>query len=105
MPELNDLAPIQERTRLIVGDILEPVLNPEWTKAVLGDSIMMSYDPVAVDSLSLEVGEKVMADGDQDKAAIAAKVALAQEWLANAAELQLGTSELQKMEIAEETLQ
>jgi uncharacterized protein (DUF362 family) len=57
MAELNALPPIRDRTRLIIGDMLEIVgaNGPGWQSAVIGDSILMSFDPVATDAVGLQV--------------------------------------------------
>jgi hypothetical protein len=49
LPELNALPEIKDRTRLVVGDILEASLEPHyslpyWTPDWKGDSILMSFD-------------------------------------------------------------
>ncbi len=59
MAELNALPPIKERTRLIIGDMLSACINyrnsyPYWDSDWTGDSILMSFDPVAHDTVGLE---------------------------------------------------
>ncbi len=59
MPELNALPPIKDHTRLIIGDILEACLKPKnaypyWEADWRGDEILMSFDPVAHDTVGLQ---------------------------------------------------
>jgi hypothetical protein len=55
--ELNALPPIKDRTRLIIGDTLAicPISRHGWFEAVTGDSILMSFDPVAHDAVGLQM--------------------------------------------------
>jgi len=57
---LNALPAIKDKTRLVIGDALQanlrysnswPYWKPDWT----GDSILMSYDPVAVDTIGAHI--------------------------------------------------
>ncbi|MBN2083649.1 MAG: DUF362 domain-containing protein [Anaerolineales bacterium] len=66
MAGLNALAPIKERTRLIIGDMLEANLHysgsyPYWKPDYRGDSILMSFDPVAHDTVGLDVLTELLA--------------------------------------------
>jgi hypothetical protein len=59
MPALNALPPIKDRTRLIIGDMLEACLQPKtaypyWEADWQGDEILMSFDPVAHDTVGLQ---------------------------------------------------
>jgi len=102
--ELNALAPIRDRTRLIIGDALEvsPVCMGAWVRAVTGDSILMSFDPVAHDTVGLQVlGEVMRASGEGNPAAA---TDLASAWLEKAAELGLGTNNPDNIELVEVSL-
>jgi hypothetical protein len=101
--ELNALAPIRDRTRLVIGDCLTicPLSRGGWFQAVTGDSILMSLDPVAHDAVGLQMlSEAMVAEGNDPTGAIE----LANSWLTASAELGLGTSDLDYIELAEVTL-
>lgn len=102
IPELNALAPIRSLSRLIVGDVLKVVLGDNWEQFVPGDSIFMSYDPVATDATALRLWSEVgKANGKEPEAYIAK----ANAWLSGAAKLGLGTNEEKNMQIVELALQ
>ncbi len=67
---LNALPHIKDRTRLIIGDALAANLRyraswPYWVADWTGDSIFMSFDPVAHDTLGLQKLSKLLeADGE-----------------------------------------
>jgi hypothetical protein len=86
--ELSALSPIRDRTRLIIGDVLR-IVRPGWTSAWQGDSLLMSYDPVAHDSVGLQLLNEAIASSDvtvfiNDHAS---------EWLQHAADLGVGTND------------
>jgi uncharacterized protein (DUF362 family) len=88
MPALNALPPIYERTRLIVGDMLSGCLHPGrsypyWEADYEGDSILMSFDPVAHDSVGLEILSELLGSGG----GLANR---ARPWLERGAEIGLG---------------
>jgi hypothetical protein len=100
IPELNALEPIKDRTRLIIGDVLT-VVKSGWRRAVMGDSILMSFDPIAHDTLGLQLyGEVMVAEGQKPGAG----ASLANPWLAYGAELGLGTNDPNNMDIVEVNL-
>jgi hypothetical protein len=101
LPMLNSLPPIKDRTRLIIGDILESV-SADWQSSTPGDSILMSFDPVAHDSIGLALALKAaMEAGEIDPETIQAGADLASQWLENAAGLGLGTNDPNNMEPVE----
>jgi len=102
--ELNALPPIRDRTRLIVGDTLTvcPISRHGWFEAVTGNSILMSFDPVAHDTIGLQMLSEVMASEGYDPAAA---TDLADGWLTNSAELGLGTNDPDSIELIEVTLE
>ena len=51
---LNALNAIRDRTRLIIGDALN-ICTQNWNSAVNGDTILMSFDPVAHDATGLQL--------------------------------------------------
>ncbi len=106
MPELNALPAIKDRTRLIIGDMLEACLRynnayPYWEADLRGDAILMSFDPVAHDAVGFEVF-KTLLDADGGNASAAAHKVAA--WLGNATELGLGTHDPAHMDVVEVTL-
>jgi len=97
---LNALPLIRERTRLIIGDALE-IVRIDWESAVTGDSILMSFDPVAHDTVGLQLlTEAAIAEGRNPEAAIN----LASGWLEYGAELGIGTNDPDNMELVEVNL-
>lgn len=67
MAQLNALPPIKDRTRLIVGDILTANLNlragwPYWDSDYVGDSILMSFDPLAHDTIGFQILSDLLKD-------------------------------------------
>jgi hypothetical protein len=98
--ELNALPPIKERARLIVGDVLA-VASGTWRSVMGGDSILMSFDPVAHDAAGLQLyGDLMAAKGSSSTAALK----LAAPWLKNAAALGLGTYDPAHIELMEVNL-
>ena len=104
--ELNALPPIKDRTRLIIGDVLTaciryasswPYWSPDWT----GDSILMSFDPVAHDTVGLQTLSQLLTDDGGNPAAI---TGMATPCLESGAELGLGTSDLTSIELVEVNL-
>ena len=87
--ELNALSAIKDRTRLIIGDALA-IVRRGWGSAAIGDSLFMSFDPVAHDTAGLQLYAEVMTgEGiNPDREA-----QLARTWLDFGAELGLGTSD------------
>jgi len=67
--ELNALPEIRDRTRLVIGDALGVCLYgasvwPYWREEKAHDSILVSFDPVAVDTEGLRLFSEVLtADG------------------------------------------
>lgn len=97
LPELNALAPIQERTRLIIGDALK-IVQDSWYSAFDSDFICMSFDPVAHDALGLQVLNNVQAANGIETEPTRKRAA---EWLKNAAALGVGTDQLANIEFSE----
>jgi hypothetical protein len=98
--ELNALPPIKERARLTVGDVLA-VASGTWRSVMGGDSILMSFDPVAHDAVGLQLyGDLMAAKGSNSTAALK----LAAPWLKNAAALGLGTHDPAHIELMEVNL-
>ena len=97
LAELNALAPIRDRTRLVVGDALT-IVKSGWRSAITGDSILVSTDPLAIDVMGLEVYASAMkAEGRN----VGSAVSLSKPWLEAAAELGVGTNDLTEVEVME----
>jgi len=95
--EINGLRPIKDRTRLIVGDALA-VVRRGWHSAVTADSILMSFDPVAHDTVGLQLYCDVMAAKGDDPGRATDQ---ANTWLEESANLGLGTSNLENIDLVE----
>jgi uncharacterized protein (DUF362 family) len=98
--EINALPEIQERTRLIVGDALTvcPTVTSGWFVGVRRNTILMGLDPVAHDTVGLQVlGEVMAAEGFDD--AVAARIA--EPWLIECARRGLGTSDPNYIQVKE----
>ena len=100
---LNALPPIRNRARLVIGDALWAALAvhtsiPWWTLDAVGDSILISFDPVAHDTVGLQVlSGFIKANGGSSTWASH----LADLWLQNAAAQGLGTNDPAHMDLAE----
>jgi hypothetical protein len=104
LPELNALAPIKDRTRLVIGDVLEANLKysggwPYWKADWRGDSILMSFDPVAHDAVGMQMLDRLQAENN--KATFPYLRDIATTYLNTAAELGLGTNDPQHMQVEE----
>ncbi len=98
---LNALPEIKDKTRLIIGDALEANLRyknswPYWKADWKGDSILMSYDPVAVDTVGAQILGTALEDEDFTSRAIAG--------FDEAAKLGLGTNNPANMNVIERKL-
>jgi hypothetical protein len=103
MVELNTLAPIKERARLIVGDALTACLRyknayPYWTSDRTGDSILLSFDPVAIDTTALQMLSQFLIDEGGNPELIRAT---ATRCLEGGAEAGLGTNDPTNMDLVE----
>jgi uncharacterized protein (DUF362 family) len=105
--DLNALAPIKQRTRLVIGSALAVATTarssrPYWKMDTVGDSILMSFDPVAHDAIGLQVlSEMATLSGEY----LPSANRLANPWLQKAAELDLGTNKLKDINIQEVLLE
>jgi hypothetical protein len=103
---LNALKEIKDRTRLIIGDALSANLRfansyPYWQEDWYGDSIFMSFDPVAHDALGLKL---LVSELEKDGGSGAALVGMSTPYLTYATELGLGTRDEANIELVEQTL-
>lgn len=97
---LNTLDAIRDRTRLTIGDALN-ICTHNWNNAVTGDSILMSFDPVAHDAVGMELFAEARTATGANAAAAAQKVAA---WLEYAASLGLGKHALDAIDKVEVNL-
>jgi hypothetical protein len=99
--ELNALAPIKERTRLVIGDILTPTShNDLYSYQIVGlnDTLLMSFDPVVQEAIGLQIAvDTLTAAGKDSKMTIKQ----ATPWLENSAALGLGTNNPKNIDIVE----
>ncbi len=98
---LNALPEIKDKTRLIIGDALEANLRynnswPYWVADWKGDSILMSFDPVAVDTVGAQILGTALEKEDFTSRAIAG--------FDEAAKLGLGTNDPANMNVIERKL-
>ena len=103
---LNALPPIKDRTRLIVGDILTANLHyrsgfPYWDSDWTGDSILMSFDPVAHDTVGLQILTELVKEKSDYVDAIRS---MAEPYLKSSAAMGLGTNDPKNMELLEAKL-
>ena len=103
---LNALPEIKDRTRLIIGDALAANLRyanswPYWQEDWIGDSIFMSFDPVAHDTIGLQLLTHAL---EKDGGNPASLVGMATPALQYAVELGLGTNDPANMDIIEQTV-
>ncbi len=103
---LNALPEIKDRTRLVIGDALSANLRyansyPYWQEDWLGDSILMSFDPVAHDTLGLQLLTRELEKVGGNPASL---VGMAEPAFQYAVELGLGTNDLANMDAIEQTV-
>jgi uncharacterized protein (DUF362 family) len=92
---LNMLPPIADRTRLIIGDALS-ICTRGWNQAATGDAILMSRDPVAHDTVGLQLlSAAIEAEGGNP----ASNQARATPWLDHASTLGLGITEAESLDL------
>ena len=98
--ELNALPPIKERTRLIIGDILtaEAYRSQYGRLVVGGGKLLMSFDPVAFDTIGSQIAAGAYAAEGLDPTTV---IDQATPWLARATELGLGTNDPTNIHLTE----
>ncbi len=103
LPGLNALPDIKDKTRLVIGDILEACLAhearyPYWRSDYVGDSILMSYDPLAHDRVGMDIFKQLKADQGQDSTS---QEGMSQGWFANAGTTGLGANDPKNIKLEE----
>jgi hypothetical protein len=103
---LNAIPEIKDRTRLIIGDALSANLRytysfPYWKEDWIGDSIFMSFDPVAHDTMGLKLLTRELEKAGDDPASV---IGMATPGLKYAVELGLGTNDPANMQAIEQNL-
>ncbi len=96
---LNALEPIRQRTRLIIGDVLNVKTHADSTGyAVVGgtNSILMSFDPIAHDSVGLQMASEALSALGKDPFVVQA---FAAEWLEAGKGFGLGTNDPANIEL------
>jgi uncharacterized protein (DUF362 family) len=99
--ELNALPPIKDRTRLIIGDVLTLKANRPRQIVGVENTIMASFDPVAHDTVGLQMTSEALNAEGRDPAAATTPASL---WLATSAELGLGTNDPTRIDLQEVNL-
>lgn len=106
MAELNALPPIKDRTRLIVGDVLTACVRyrnsyPYWESDWTGDSILMSFDPVAHDAVGLDILSRLRTEVGSSPDPL---IGMATPCLEAAVNAGLGTDDPENMDLIEVNL-
>jgi hypothetical protein len=103
IPGLNALPEIKDRTRLIIGDVLQANLKygyswPYWKADYTGDSILMSFDPVAHDTAGFQILSQLVTESGENPQAL---TAMAKPCLEGAAKAGLGAYDPANFELTE----
>jgi len=103
LPALNALPNIKDKTRLVIGDILEACLMFTgsflyWQSDYVGDSILMSFDPVAHDAVGMEIFKQLKADKGQSSVA---QQGMSEGWFANCGKAGLGANDIKNIKLEE----
>lgn len=96
---LNALPEIRDRTRLIIGDALR-ICPFNWDQAVVGNTLLMSFDPVAHDYVGMQILTSWLSANGGNPAGVTGQA----EHLATAAALGLGTDDPAHIDLRELTL-
>jgi hypothetical protein len=98
--ELNNLPDIKDRTRLTIGDILtSKSYRSAYERYVIGgNKILMSFDPVALDSVGAQIANDAYAAERKEDPVV---IQQAMPWLRRASELGLGTAASENIDLVE----
>jgi len=97
--QLNALPEIRDRTRLIIGDVLR-MCPFNWDQAVVGNALLMSFDPVAHDYIGMQILTSWLSANGGNPAGVTGQA----KHLATAAALGLGTNDPAHIDWRELTL-
>lgn len=100
---LNSLPPIKNATRLVIGDVLEANTKyanswPYWEADYRGDSILMSYDPLAHDTVGYDMLLKLAEEKGNPTKHIKG---MAESWFKVCGDAGLGANDLNNIELLE----
>jgi len=103
LAEINALPPIRDRTRLIVGDMLAACLYygasyPYWEADWKGDALLMGFDPVAHDTVGLDIIASLRETEGGSRQPL---VNNATPWLRHGAKIGLGTNDPDDIDLVE----
>ncbi len=87
--QVNALPEIRDRTRLIIGDVLK-MCPLNWNQAVVGNTLLMSFDPVAHDYIGMQILTSWLSANGGNPAGVTGRAT----HLATAAALGLGANDL-----------
>ena len=93
---LNALPEIRNRTRLIIGDVLR-MCPVNWDQAVVGNTLLMSFDPVAHDYVGMQILTDWLSANGGNPAGVIGRAG----HLAAAAALGLGTNDPAHIDLRE----
>ncbi|RPJ50416.1 MAG: DUF362 domain-containing protein [Chloroflexi bacterium] len=103
LPGLSTLAPIKDATRLVIGDVLSANTKysdgwPYWEPDYQGDSILMSYDPLAHDTVGYEMLLKLAEEKGNPTEYI---IGMAKPWFQTCGDAGIGANDMSNIELVE----
>jgi hypothetical protein len=103
LPGLSGLPQIKDATRLVIGDILEANTKysdgwPYWEADYKGDSILMSYDPLAHDKVGYDMLLKYC---DEKGNSTEYLKGMAEPWFKTCGEAGIGANDMSNIELVE----
>ena len=102
LTEVNALPPIKGRSRLVIGDILTTSTYDAYGRYVIGGgTILMSFDPVALDAIGAQIAAEAYDDLGLAPEAVTSQAAI---WLDRATEIGLGTNAKENIDLVEMNL-
>ncbi len=103
LPGLSALPQIKDSTRLVIGDILEANTKyssgwPYWDADYKGNSILMSYDPLAHDKVGYDLLLKYCAEKGSPTEYL---IGMAEPWFKTCGEAGIGANDMSNIELVE----
>ena len=98
---LNALEQIQNKTRLVIGDVLSQETHRDAASyAVVGgpQALLVGTDPIAIDAIGLQMATEAMESQGFSTGAVRSR---ASEWLKEGANIGLGVCDPAKIQVAE----